>query len=108
LDYERAHHYLFNVNWIEFNSSSRSNKDINTTISNSSILDIYPNPTTDYFQVQSEELQSVEIYTISGELVKSFNQTANKYSMDSLSAGIYLVKAIQTNGSVYVNKLIKQ
>jgi hypothetical protein len=53
----------------------------------------------------------VEIYSISGQLVKSFNvnQTKeNQFPINDLNKGMYIVKALNENNKVDVMKLLKQ
>lgn len=64
---------------------------------------IYPNPTNDYLNIESEEsIRSLQVFDLSGRLVDSFNNmTNNKESIDvsHLKSGIYLLKI---NGSSVV------
>jgi len=53
----------------------------------------------------------VEIYSINGQLVKSFNANQlkeNQYTISDLNKGIYLVKILNENNEQKVMKLIKQ
>ncbi|WP_338376952.1 alpha-amylase family glycosyl hydrolase [uncultured Flavobacterium sp.] len=70
---------------------------------------IYPNPVNDAFTV-SINTKKIEIYSVTGQLVKSF---INKFSDESLSIsdlqkGVYLVKIIDNNDNQATKKLIKQ
>ena len=71
---------------------------------------LYPNPATNYFTLNTTT-SKVEIYSISGQLVKSFNASQskeNQYPISDLNSGIYLVKALNENSEVKVMKLLKQ
>ena len=71
---------------------------------------LYPNPTTNYFTINTVA-SKVEIYSLSGQLVKSFktNSTADyQFEISDLNPGIYVVKAINNNNNVKVKKLLKQ
>lgn len=78
-----------------------------TVLINEKIFELYPNPTTDYFQIDSTDIQSVEIYNVSGELVKDFDGSTDMYVIEGLSTGIYLVKTITSDGKLNIDKLIK-
>ena len=70
---------------------------------------VYPNPVNDAFSI-SINAKKVEIYNVTGQLVKTFN---NKFSDESLSVselqnGIYLVKVIDNNNNQATKKFIKQ
>lgn len=71
---------------------------------------LYPNPTSTYFTINANT-SKVEIYSISGQLVKTFNASQSKdyqFNVGGLDQGIYFVKALNENNEVKVMKLIKQ
>jgi 1,4-alpha-glucan branching enzyme len=71
---------------------------------------LYPNPTTNYFTMNTAA-SKVEIYSITGQLVKSFNANQskeNQFTISDLNKGIYIVKALNENNEVKVMKLLKQ
>lgn len=57
---------------------------------------IYPNPATDYIQVDLE-ISNWDIYTINGEILKS--GSGNKIDVSSLAEGIYYIK---TENSIFL------
>lgn len=73
-------------------------------------LNLYPNPTSGLFTINGE-VTKVQVYSITGQIVKSFeNIPSENYQFDvnDLSNGVYLVKAIDSNNSSKTMKLIKQ
>ena len=71
---------------------------------------LYPNPTTNYFTLNTTT-SNVEIYSINGQLVKSFNAKTSadyQFSISDLNSGIYIVKAVNENNELKVMKLLKQ
>lgn len=83
-----------------------SNTDFNPLTS----LNLYPNPTSGSFAINAQ-VSKVQVYSIAGQLVKSFdNITSDHYQFDvnELSNGVYLVKAVDANNSSKTMKLIKQ
>ena len=81
----------------------------NTFEVNSEIY-LYPNPASNYFTLNIAT-SKVEIYSISGQLVKSFNvnQTKeNQFPINDLNKGMYIVKALNENNKVDVMKMLKQ
>lgn len=63
--------------------------DENTKTTNG--ISVYPNPVNDRFQLASNEtVESVQIYSISGSLLKTFS-AATSYDISDLAAGIYFV-----------------
>ena len=72
-------------------------------------VNLSPNPAVDYFTINAP-LSKVLIYSITGQLVKSFNDKLQNdvYQISDLNTGIYLVKAIDSNNNEKTMKLIKQ
>lgn len=68
-------------------------------------VQIYPNPASGIFYIDSKEASKVEIYDLTGRIVKSVSNYSNGISVRELSKGIYLVK-IQVNHQIITKKLI--
>jgi hypothetical protein len=63
-------------------------------------LSVFPNPADDYFRTSDfPGLKSVEVSTILGRKIKSFDAAPRKqYYVGDLSEGIYLVRMINSSG----------
>ena len=86
--------------------STLSSEDFNALNSQS----LFPNPTNGLFTINGQ-VSKVQIYSITGQLVKSFNNIpAESYQFDinELNRGVYLVKAFDANNSTKTMKIIKQ
>ena len=73
-------------------------------------LSIYPNPASDFINLESNtQIQSVNIFDITGKSVLSLNRAHNLeiISVSSLKKGIYLVKVRFEDGSFSSTKLMK-
>ncbi len=71
---------------------------------------LYPNPANNYFVIEGE-VTKAEIYSVTGQLVKLFDQiNSSEYQFDinELTKGIYLVKAFDAQNRTTTMKLIKQ
>lgn len=70
---------------------------------------IFPNPAIDKFQITGIENGNIEIINTYGHIVKYFNITTLKSTIDisELSAGIYAIR-ITTKDKIIVKKLIKK
>ena len=67
---------------------------------------IYPNPVSEWINISSEEkVQKVEIFSLTGSLVKSVQQQMN-ISVSDLPAGVYMVKIFFEDNNVAKSKLI--
>jgi len=65
-------------------------------------LTVYPNPTTDYFQISDTPgLKRIELFNIVGNKVRSYDALPQKqYPVGDLSEGIYLVRLMNSTGKV--------
>ena len=66
---------------------------------------VYPNPTTGIFYIDSPEQETVMIFNIAGQFVKSVNLKAGKNTVDitTLPVGLYILKAKMSS-----HKIIKK
>ncbi len=85
-----------------------------STLSNDSFqalssIHLSPNPSDGYFTINTST-SKVEVYSITGQLVKSFVNTLEnvEYDISNLTQGIYLVKLTDLNANEKVVKLVKQ
>ncbi len=70
---------------------------------------IYPNPATTAFNV-SINVSDIEIYDLTGKLVKSFKGDFNRtdrFDISSLNTGMYIVKVANNNNQIKTTKLVK-
>ncbi|HWR93829.1 MAG TPA: T9SS type A sorting domain-containing protein, partial [Flavobacterium sp.] len=71
---------------------------------------LYPNPTSNTFTINSM-VSKVQIFSLSGQLVKNFDGTDSnnqQFSISELNNGLYFVKAFNDKNEVKVMKLLKQ
>ncbi len=70
-------------------------------------LILYPNPVTSSLKLSSTDgVETVEIYSLSGSLVKRINANIESIDMSNLSKGTYLVKVATKKGSI-TEKIMK-
>ena len=89
---------------------SDGNDDEDTTSVNNISVNtrIYPNPTSDYIMIESEEVEYVQLLDICGrELFATEVRGSLSIDMNEYEAGIYFVK-LHSNGSTSVQKVIKK
>ena len=82
----------------------------NTDFELAKSISLYPNPANDKF-VLSNYVSNVEVYSIAGQVVKTFEggfQTSHIFSIDDLKTGIYLVKITDENNRQNTIKLVKE
>ena len=74
-----------------------------------SAVNLSPNPSDGYFTINTAT-SKVEVYSITGQLVKSFSNTLEnvQYDITNLNKGIYLVKLTDLYANEKVLKLVKQ
>ncbi|SHL61190.1 alpha-amylase family glycosyl hydrolase [Flavobacterium xanthum] len=70
---------------------------------------LYPNPASNYFTL-NEPIAKVQIFSITGQMVKSFeaSQAAGyHFSISDLNQGLYIVKTFDENNRIKVLKFLK-
>ncbi|MFN4027705.1 MAG: endonuclease [Flavobacterium sp.] len=82
----------------------------NPTFSDLNSVAVYPNPTTDVINIQSETtLEEIEIITISGQVLQQIKQPIlnNKtYTISNLPKGFYFIKLANANQSITKKVLV--
>lgn len=69
-------------------------------------INIYPNPTTDFVQVNtSEKIISINAYSVSGQIIAT--SSSSKIDLRSASNGIYILE-VKTTNAKKVFKVVKQ
>lgn len=84
--------------------------DVEDFENSSALIDIYPNPTKDYFNIISEDIiQSIELYDIAGRLIKTelVNGFEVQQNVSSLASGTYILK-VKTEKAEITKKIIKE
>lgn len=87
-------------------ASTLSSEEFNSN----SNLSLYPNPTSGSFSINGQ-VSKVTIYSITGQLVKSFDTNTSEnyqYDVNDLNRGLYLVKMLDDNNNTKITKLLKQ
>lgn len=79
--------------------------------SGSDLFAVYPNPTSDFLQIQSKngKLEAAKLTDATGKLIltQKFNATYGKISMQHLPKGVYLL-TVQLDGKEFTKKIIKK
>lgn len=78
----------------------------NTITTNNVSINAYPNPITNSFQVSGDAIKTVKLYTITGQLLKTFNKQ-DSYDVKDITSGIYIVNVETATGSKNL-KVIKK
>lgn len=91
--------------YFDFNPAIVTNTTVNTNMALSTIAlsmtenAVYPNPAKDMITLTGNNLQSAEIYDLTGKLVKKSDlETSNELSIESLKNGIYQVVVYSATG----------
>ena len=74
-------------------------------------INIYPNPAANYFSIDTKKvIKSVSLVNITGQLVKTYSETANqtnRFDVKALPKGIYFL-TIELGDAKLIEKLIIQ
>ena len=71
-------------------------------------LKVYPNPFKDQFNIKGKDVESVELYDLSGKLLLKTKLVNGTVNAGNLLQGIYIVKIIMNDQSFVTKKMIKQ
>lgn len=71
---------------------------------------IYPNPFDNYLVVENNDVHYVEIFNLMGVkmLSQDVKNTSNVIDVNLLPSGMYLVRTVDADGTIYLNKMIKK
>ncbi|WP_133507570.1 alpha-amylase family glycosyl hydrolase [Flavobacterium chryseum] len=89
------------------------NKQANLAIEDfekGSSVSLHPNPVSNYFTLNIATTK-VQVYAVSGQLVKSFIANGNsefQFNVSDLKTGLYIVKALNADNETQVMKFIKK
>lgn len=79
----------------------------NFDVHNNSVK-ILPNPTTDAFEIAMEnDYSKVELYDLTGRLIKFWYDKGYQYSLNDINNGVYTL-LIYSNKSIIIKKVIKK
>ncbi len=71
---------------------------------------VYPNPASDQLTISGSDLQRVEIYNLTGQLLmtESCSQDQTRISIGQMPSGMLLMKVVRNDGSMCVRKVVKR
>ena len=69
------------------------------------VVSLYPNPVKDRLTVKAENLQSVEVFNLVGQLVMTSDQPI--VNMNDLNQGVYFVR-VMADGNIVTKRVVKQ
>lgn len=96
--------------WTPDYNSPLNNETIVRTVEDNYKFNIYPNPSSDMLNVQSDiENSSVDLLNIDGKLISSYQYEdyTGQYDVSALSAGLYFVRLQTPKGYKYL-RFVKQ
>ena len=101
-DYEFLHRNLtssihyYRLKQVDFDGKFEYSSviSINRQISEDLFLEVYPNPVNEYLTINTNYQGSVEVFNVSGQIVRSLNITnqSNVLNINDLEGGIYFIK----------------
>jgi hypothetical protein len=75
---------------------------------NENQLAIWPNPVSETLNLNAEDLQQVEIFSMDGKQVMRLGNGSESINVNALAKGCYLLKATFANGSKAMQKFVKE
>jgi hypothetical protein len=70
-------------------------------------LSVFPNPTTDklYLHLQNQKIETLQLYDTKGQLLNTTKE--NHIEMKKYESGVYILKAMDDRGFVYIKRILK-
>lgn len=69
-------------------------------------IQVFPNPTHDYFTINYEGMRQVSVFSMDGKLVRQVENPGNVFRIDGLSKGVYVL-CIDTYEGLITKKIVK-
>lgn len=98
-------HDTFELNFLNYEVDCGASIEEPISENNFSIM---PNPATNYFNIEGENIAKVEVYNAIGQMIDVVNVENDnvQVSTENYNNGVYFVKATTTNGQVSVQKVV--
>jgi hypothetical protein len=82
--------------------STTSNNEVSTTAVN-----VYPNPSSDFIQIDSEEIKNLQIFASNGQLMQSNKElSGNEINISNLDNGLYFIQ-FEADNKFFTSKFVK-
>ena len=65
---------------------------------------VYPNPVSECLTIDAENFQKAEVYSLTGQ--KVMESTEDTFKVNSLQAGVYMLKVYDLNGNVEAQRIV--
>ncbi len=101
-------HYTYTLNNIQQDTDVHAIFEVGVGVdelTGESGLVVYPNPATSRVTLEnSSELQQIEVYTLSGQLISSFATAGSSHSLDvsGFDSGIYMIRVVSRENTQVV------
>lgn len=71
-------------------------------------IEVYPNPTIDYLEINSNQASSIQIFDLNGAILQEVS-VKNRIDVTNLKTGVYMLRLINKEGNVIsTNRIVKQ
>ncbi len=102
------HFYTTNLSTADVNSLYIDSPTSSLSEENMTSISVYPNPSVDKVHFESEkEIVNIELYTISGQKVATFDNTAD-INISALPNGVYMAKISLSKGQFSFERILKK
>lgn len=71
-------------------------------------LNVYPNPTSGILNIEGTNLESVEVYNLTGARILTNRLSNNRIDVSNLNNGVYILKIVTENGETAVSRFSKR
>lgn len=81
---------------------------VNDLVKNNNDVKVYPNPARDIVNITTDKkVNSIEIFSLTGQLIKTVNKDSKQINVSELKNGVYLLR-VKSEGSDQSFKIVKE
>ena len=102
--------YNFSLEWLTNGEDTYDPTAVNECQGTTESLKLYPVPSFSQLVIEAESIQIVNVYNLTGQLVKTFTGNNNSIltiDVSALAAGTYCVECFDVQGNRMVGKFVK-
>jgi hypothetical protein len=95
-----------NLLYLDDLAFSENPLSVESYLTSNAKINVYPNPTSGVLNF-GQKVEKVELYNLSGDLVKRWNYSSDQIDISLLHDGLYLLKIIRSDHLIVTQKIMK-
>jgi hypothetical protein len=103
-----GHHFGGGYGYIQIDDISISDGPLSISSNQTPDYHVSPNPVQDQLNISGNNIALTSLYDVQGRLVYSDVKGINAIDMSNFPNGLYFLKILSTNGTIFTQKILKQ